>query len=138
MMPPALGCEPADSRPRKCVADCSSGPGRWFCGRHDRLGRAKSTRFRGATRVDAGPGSSRRAATEPPRGRTGACRAGGKPGILVFALVRGGGSRGTRTYNLRIKSPKLSYQGGTLSVITCHSFHMKPYSRAALCRRVPV
>ena len=48
------------------------------------------------------------------------------------------GSRGTRTHNLRIKSPKLPYRCGLLSVGLCRSVRIEPDIRAAWCRRAPI
>ncbi|MEU6036116.1 site-specific recombinase [Actinomadura sp. NPDC047616] len=56
----------------------------------------------------------------------GSTLAGTYRGELAFALVRGGGSRGTRTHNLRIKSQPRSVSPVPPDTRTCRRVHVYP------------
>ncbi|GAA4242445.1 hypothetical protein GCM10022254_75460 [Actinomadura meridiana] len=89
--------------------------------------------MRGWTGSAAGPGGgyrTRKAAEE--------AEGGGQPGHPHVCPGQGGGSRGTRTHNLRIKSRLLSYQNSALSVRLYRSVHIQHHLRAATSRSVPV
>ncbi len=113
---------PSTRRPR------SWSPGKHYAPRHTSHGRAHDRCH--------GTYGSRALGVIRPRDRDPQCQE--RAPVSAAALVRGSGSRGTRTHSLRIKSPELSYQISALSVRLYRSVHIQHHPRAAKSRSVPV